>query len=58
MNGSGNKLERVSHQLLPENIFGQAGEPNEQPGNSIDLRNKKQQSPNGKHAHKNLNSLT
>jgi|TARA_B110000285_G_scaffold235531_1_gene317855 hypothetical protein len=42
MNGSGNKLERVSHQLLPENIFGQAGELVDQTGNSIDLRNKKQ----------------
>ena len=58
MNGSGNKLERVSHQLLPENIFGQAGELVDQPGNDIDLRNKKQESPTGKHAHKNLNSLT
>ena len=58
MNGSDNKLERISHQQLPDNIFGQAGEPNNQGLSSIDLRNKKQQSPTGKHAHNNLNSLT
>ena len=58
LNGSGNKLDRVSQQLLPENIFGQAGELVDQPGESIDLRNKKQQSPSAKNAHKNLNSLT
>jgi hypothetical protein len=48
VHGSGNKLERLNQQQLPENIFGQNEDPIhktiQEAERPIDLRNKKQQS--------------